>query len=100
MITTSQLMNKKQRWEQQKIRQEQLDIQQMKNLQIQYDLNSIKVHEGNLKNYQSIVDNIINSQLILKNCEFSSEEYIEIKMNITFMKTLKDKYRTKLNEVD
>ena len=72
----------------------------MKNLQIQYDLNSIKVHEGNLKNYQSVVDNIINSQLRLNNCEFGSEEYIEINTNITFMKTLKYKYRTKLNEVD
>ena len=32
----------------------------MKNLQVQYDLNSIKVQEGNLKNYQSIIDNIIS----------------------------------------
>ena len=91
---------KEQRWEQQKIRQDKLDILQMKNLKIQYDLNSMKVQEGNLKNYQSVVDNIINSQSRLKNCEFGSEEYIEIKTNIQFMQTLKDKYRTKLNEFD
>ena len=91
---------KEQRWEQQKIRQDKLDILQMKNLKIQYDLNSMKVQEGNLKNYQSVVDNIINSQSRLKNFEFGSEEYIEIKTNIQFMQTLKDKYRTKLNECD
>ena len=91
---------KEQRWEQQKIRQDNLDILQMKNLKIQYDLNSMKVQEGNLKNYQSVVDNIINSQSRLKNFEFGSEEYIEIKTNIQFMQTLKDKYRTKLNEFD
>ena len=91
--------HKKQRLEEQKSRQEKMDLQQMKNLKIQYDLNSIKVHEGNLKNHQSIVDNILSSQLILNDYEFGSESYIELKTNITFLKTLKYKYRTKLNEV-
>ena len=92
--------HKKQRWKEQKIRQEKLDVQQMKNLKIQYDLNYIKLNKGNLKNYQSIVDNIINSQIRLKNYEFGTEEYVELKTNINFMMTLKDKYRTKLNEVN
>ena len=91
---------KEQRWEQQKIRQDKLDILQMKNLKIQYDLNSMKVQEGNLKNYQSVVDNILSSQLQLKDHVFGTDSHIELVTHIQFLNTLKDKYRTKLNEVD
>ena len=72
----------------------------MKNLKIQCDLNSMKVHEGNLKNYQYIFDNILNSQLRLNYYELGTESHIELVKKIQFLNTLKDKYRTKLNEVD
>ena len=72
----------------------------MKNLKIQYDLNSMKVQEGNLKNYQSVVDNILNRQLQLNDHDFGTDSHIELVKNIQFLNTLKDKYRTKLNEVD
>ena len=74
--------------------QEQLDIHQMKNLQIKYDLNSIKVQEGNLKNYQSIVDNILSRKLKLNDYDFGTDSNIELVKNIQFLNTLKDKYRT------
>ena len=91
---------KKQLWEEQKIRQEKLDIQQMKNLNIQYALNSMKVQEGNLNNYHSIVDNILSIQLKLNDYVFGTDSHIELVKHIQFLNTLKDKYRTKLNEVD
>ena len=72
----------------------------MKNLQIQYDLNSMKLQEGNLKNYQSVVDNILSRQLQLKDHVFGTDSHIELVTHIQFLNTLKDKYRTKLNEVD
>ena len=62
----------------------------MKNLKIQYDLNAMKVHEGNLKNYTSIVDNILSRQLILNDYDFGTEFHIELVNQIQFLKTLKD----------
>ena len=72
----------------------------MNNLKIQYDLNSIKLNEGKLKNHQYIVDNILSRKWRLNDYDFGTESYIELVKNIQFLKTLKDKYRTKLNEVN
>ena len=43
--------------------------------------------------YQSIIDNIISSQLRLNDYELGTVSHIELGKNIQFMKTLKDNIR-------
>ena len=44
----------------------------------------MKVQEGNLKNYQSVVDNILSSQLQLKDHVFGTDSHIELVKHIQF----------------